>query len=233
MLTITNTSVTGSGTMLSVDPAGLFSTGGTLTVDYGGSVTGGPVYAAAYQLNDGMVSANLGGPGGVTVSGGSDMVLSGANTYAGTTNVMSGTLIITSSTALPTGTALVIGGGGEFVFDPTAVASPLASSAPTGNAKPEVAVAQSPSEASLQVVMPVLSIAPAVVQHSGSVAPPASLLRQTSAHDAALQTSIALRATGNLAWLWWDVADAQSQQRRSAGDLDRNAVDELLADGRL
>ena len=54
----TDTSVTGTHT-LSVDPNGLFSTDGTLTVDSGGSVTGGPIFAAAYQLNDGVVSADL------------------------------------------------------------------------------------------------------------------------------------------------------------------------------
>ena len=61
----TGTSVTGNGT-LNVNAAGAFSTGGILTVDTGGSLIGGPVTAAAYQLNAGTVSANLSGPGGLT-----------------------------------------------------------------------------------------------------------------------------------------------------------------------
>ena len=91
VLTVTaDTSVTGSGTILSVDTSGLFATGGTLTVDMGGSVIGGPVTAAAYQLNDGTVGANLSGPGGVTKDTGGTVVLSGVNTYMGGTAVERG-----------------------------------------------------------------------------------------------------------------------------------------------
>ena len=95
----TSTSVTG-GAALNVDPNGLLAVGGTLTLDTGGSVTGGPIYAAGYQLNSGMASANLGGLGGVTKATSGTVTLSGTNTYAGPTVVKAGTLIVTSSSRL-------------------------------------------------------------------------------------------------------------------------------------
>jgi len=118
-LTVTSgTSVTSNGT-LSVDPQGAFSTGGTLVLDSGGSLVGGPITAAAYQLNAGTASADLAGPGGLTKDTSGTLVLSGTNTYAGGTVVNSGTLVAASAGALPHGTSLSIGAGGIFVFDPS------------------------------------------------------------------------------------------------------------------
>ena len=105
-----------------------FSTDGTLTVDSGGSVTGGPIFAAAYQLNDGVVSADLSGPDGVMKNSGSDdntVILSGSNSYAGPTVVNAGTLIVATADALPDGTSLTVGAGGVFVFDPSQAASSI------------------------------------------------------------------------------------------------------------
>jgi autotransporter-associated beta strand protein len=111
----TGTSVTGNGT-LNVDPNGAFSTGGTLTLDSGGSLIGGPITAAAYQLNDGTSSAKLSGPGGLTKDTGGTVTLSGSNSYTGGTLVKDGTLIVANASALPDGTSLTIGAGGIFVF---------------------------------------------------------------------------------------------------------------------
>jgi autotransporter-associated beta strand protein len=107
----TNVSVTASG-VLNVIPGGMFSSGGTLTLDTGGSIIGGSVSAAAFQLNGGTVSANLSGPGGLTKSTNGTITLSGSNSYAGGTVINGGTLILANAGALPTGTNLTIGAGG-------------------------------------------------------------------------------------------------------------------------
>ena len=181
ILTVTNNfNITGGGT-LSVDPNGAFFVGGTVTFD-AGSLSGGPVAAAAYQLNDGTVSADLAGPGGVTVgsvTGGSSTVtassasgfvgntvtLSGTNSYAGGTTVNAGTLVITSASALPDGTSLTIGAGGTFVFDPSQAASNV-SAAGLAAAAPEITVA---SESSTPIV--VASAGPDIGHHANSVDP--------------------------------------------------------------
>jgi autotransporter-associated beta strand protein len=118
----TDTSVTAGG-ILSIDPNGAFSTGGTLTVDSGGSVSGGSVTAAAFQFNDGTVSANLSGPGGLTKGGAGSATLSGTNTYGGGTSVLSGTLNVAGANALPGGSNLTVGFGAASFFAPTTAAS--------------------------------------------------------------------------------------------------------------
>ena len=123
----TDTSVTGGAT-LSVDPNGLFSTGGTLILDTGGSLNGGPITAAAYQLNDGTVSANLSGPGGVTVGNGGTVTLSGDNSYTGPTLDANGTLIAASQWALPAGSSLFVGAGAGTTFGASQTAPSLSSS---------------------------------------------------------------------------------------------------------
>jgi autotransporter-associated beta strand protein len=57
------------------------------------------------------ISGNINGVGGLTASdpaGGSNVVLSGNNSYGGGTTVLAGNLQLGSSTALPTGTALTL-----------------------------------------------------------------------------------------------------------------------------
>ena len=114
----TATSVTG-GSTLSVAPGGAFFSGGTVTV-VTGTLCGGPVIAAAYQLNDGTVSADLYGAGGVTVgtatATGGTVTLSGANFYAGPTVVKAGTLIVASAGGLPSGSSLVVGSSASILF---------------------------------------------------------------------------------------------------------------------
>ena len=114
----TGASVTDEGTLI-VDPEGVFSTGGTLTLDTGGYLSGGAITAAAYQLDDGTASANLSGPGGLTKDTSGTVLLTGADSYAGPTVVKDGTLIATNASALPSGTSLVVAAGGTFVFDPS------------------------------------------------------------------------------------------------------------------
>ena len=57
------------------------------------------------------------------------LVLDGEdNTYGGGTVVEQGTLIAADTGAIPNSSALVIGAGGTFVFDPTAAGAPLSDS---------------------------------------------------------------------------------------------------------
>ena len=59
---------------------------------------------------------------------GGTLIFSGSDSYSGGTNVSAGTLIVTSQTALPDGSALSVGAGGMFVFDPMqAFAAPIES----------------------------------------------------------------------------------------------------------
>jgi autotransporter-associated beta strand protein len=95
---------------------GFFSTGGTLSLDTGGSLTGGPVFANSYQLNDGTASADLSGPGGLTKDTGGTVTLSGVNSYAGGTVVDAGTLIVANAGALPDGSSLTVGSRAAFAF---------------------------------------------------------------------------------------------------------------------
>jgi autotransporter-associated beta strand protein len=105
------TSVTAGGT-LNVDPNGAFSTGGILMLDSGSSIIGGSVRAAAFQLNDGAVSASLSGTGALTKNTNGTVTLSGSNSYAGGTVINGGTLIVANSGAIPLGTNLSISAGG-------------------------------------------------------------------------------------------------------------------------
>ncbi len=143
----TGTSVTGNGT-LNVNAAGDFSTGGILTVDTGGSLIGGPVTAAAYQLNAGTVSAELSGPGGLTKDTGGTLTISGDNSYSGGTVVNDGTLIVANASALPSGTSLTVEAGGIFLFDASQAASSVSAA---GLAAPSPATA-AVSKASTPIV---------------------------------------------------------------------------------
>ncbi len=169
----TDTSVT-CGATLNVDLMGAFSTGGTLTVDTGGSLSGRPITAAAYQLNDGTVSADLSGPGGVTKDTSGTVIDSGINSYAGPTVINNGTFIAAS--ALPSGTSLIVGAGGTFIFDPSATAGGLA----VGSTASTVGAAAAPATsaplvaasavASASVTASALSTpSPAIAATSGSI----------------------------------------------------------------
>ena len=61
--------------------------------------------------NDVAISSHIVGTGGFTKIGGGELILSGDNSYSGTTTLNAGLLDIESATALGTG-PLVINGGG-------------------------------------------------------------------------------------------------------------------------
>ena len=61
---------------------------------------------------------------GLTLTGNGELVLSGTGNYGGPTAVDGGTMYLTNSTALPTGTALIVGAGGTFIFDPSLAFAP-------------------------------------------------------------------------------------------------------------
>jgi autotransporter-associated beta strand protein len=88
---------------------------------YGRQPHRGSVFATAYQLNDGFVSADVSGPGGVTKDTGGTVLLFGSNTCLGDTAVDAGTLVVAALNALPARTNLVVNAGGTVVLagDPT------------------------------------------------------------------------------------------------------------------
>ena len=124
-------------------------TGGTLTLDNSGStvpltvLTGSHAITAPLSLA-GNLAANVAAGSSLTLSGGigqdsPDMsltedgggllILSGTDTYSGGTTVDAGTLVVASGSALADGSSLTIGAGATMIFDPSAVAAPVLSSA--------------------------------------------------------------------------------------------------------
>ena len=82
-----------------------------------GTLADGSLNAAAYDVLQGAISANLGGQAAALVKSGSGtVVLNGANSYQGGTIVLAGTLVIANPLALPDGGGLVVGSGGVLVF---------------------------------------------------------------------------------------------------------------------
>ena len=68
---------------------------------------------------DVTIAGNIGqtnGSLGIVKTGPGTLVLSGANTYAGSTTVLAGMVQVNGAQALPVGGCLTIGGGGTFVF---------------------------------------------------------------------------------------------------------------------
>ena len=79
---------------------------------------------------------SLSGPGGLTVVGGGELILSGSDSYSGGTEVEAGTLVAMSSASLPGGSSLTIGADATSIFD---LASARAPAALTISAVPEPA----------------------------------------------------------------------------------------------
>ena len=71
-----------------------------------------------------VAAVDLAGSNGLTTDG-ATLVATGADTYSGPTQV-NGTLIVTTAAALPAGTSLGVGAGGNVDFDPAALTSPPA-----------------------------------------------------------------------------------------------------------
>ena len=73
------------------------------------------------NISDGSLGKSL------TLNGGGELILSGANSYGGGTVVNAGTLIVTSKYSLPDGGSLTVAAGGTMIFDPSMAGSPAAS----------------------------------------------------------------------------------------------------------
>jgi autotransporter-associated beta strand protein len=85
--------------------------------------------AAAGNL---QISGDISQGGGIVKTGAGTAVLSGTNTYAGSTTVLEGTLQVPSSDALAPGTALIVGSGAEFLFGSSLGGQPLQVASPAG-----------------------------------------------------------------------------------------------------
>jgi autotransporter-associated beta strand protein len=112
-----------------LDLATYSTTAGIVTV-LSGAITGSGTAAlsgSAYNVQSGLVSANLGDLGGSVLTKTTDgiLVLSGSNGYQGGTIVSNGTLILTNNAAIADGTNLTIG-------NPSAFAAPVVPSPVAG-----------------------------------------------------------------------------------------------------
>jgi autotransporter-associated beta strand protein len=109
MNTLSNTgSVTVNGGTLAIGANS--DTVGTVTLQ-NGSITGstGVLTGSAYNVENGLISANLGGTAALTKSSGGTVTLSGANTYSGTTAINNGTLVLNGSLSNLSAVTVAIG----------------------------------------------------------------------------------------------------------------------------
>jgi fibronectin-binding autotransporter adhesin len=103
-----------AGGILSI--AGNSDTVGTVTLT-NGSITGntGVLTGSSYAVQNGTISAILGGTASLTKSTGGTVTLSGANTYSGNTSLSTGTLLVNNTTGSATGTGSVTTDFGTFL----------------------------------------------------------------------------------------------------------------------
>jgi autotransporter-associated beta strand protein len=95
-------------------------------------MSGGNLDVAASSGGILELSGNVGDGGagyGLTLTGNGELVLSGTGSYGGPTAVDGGTMYLTNSTALPGGNALIVGAGGNFIFDPSQAFAPASGNA--------------------------------------------------------------------------------------------------------
>jgi len=88
-----------------------------------GSGTNGTAYAhlsVGANGNSGTYAGTISGIGDLSKIGAGTLVLSGSDTYTGSTTVAAGALVVTTAAALPSGTSLTVNAGGTFLFDPLA-----------------------------------------------------------------------------------------------------------------
>jgi fibronectin-binding autotransporter adhesin len=102
--------VNGAGAVL--DLGGYSSNAGTLTLT-NGTVQDGTLTAPVIALQNGLISANLAGNGiAMTMSNsGGAVVLSGSNTFTGTTTISAGSLQLGSQSGIPDNTTVALTGG--------------------------------------------------------------------------------------------------------------------------
>ena len=132
-LSFSNSSYTLSGGSLTLNSstgtATVTALSGTQTFD--ATVTVNLATSASFAVSNSAqvtIAAAVSGSGALSLTGDGTgtLVLGGANnTYTGGTYVEQGTLIANNNGAIPDSTALVIGAGGTFVYDPTVTGSAL------------------------------------------------------------------------------------------------------------
>jgi autotransporter-associated beta strand protein len=85
-----------------------------------GAIERGTIGAAAFNVSNGLISANLTGAGALTKSGTGTVTLSGQNAYTGETQVLGGRLVLGGNQVLSSTAAVTVRGGvldlgGDFV----------------------------------------------------------------------------------------------------------------------
>ena len=88
------------------------SHGHSVSIQSGGVATASLTFSntsGTYLLSGGPIQ----GPTSLVLSGGGTLVLANSNAYTGGTNLQEGTLIVNNPYALPAGTSLTVGAGGD------------------------------------------------------------------------------------------------------------------------
>ena len=222
-----------------------------------GSLSSASVPGEMLEVQSGTMIASLAGSAGLNKTGAGTVTLAGSNSYHGGTTVSAGTLNVTTAAALPAGTALTVGAGGTFVFDPSIALSPavLSSNSAAAGALPAAANGASlvgpTANTDAAAVTPLQGLAlvsaPTPRSLSASTAPaflPATLL---PALPAVLPSSVAsdtlwasypqatgsagVRASGAAGYLAWLNSSVQSSNAgESAAETNRRiaALDAVL-----
>ena len=129
-----NFTISGSGSLTlsntSTGMAGVTVSGGTQTIASTMQIAGGNLLVTASNSGWLAVPGNISDDGNqraltLAGDGSGQLVLGGSNSYTGGTYVEQGTLVANTSGAIPDSSALIIGAGGTFVFDPTVTGSAL------------------------------------------------------------------------------------------------------------
>jgi autotransporter-associated beta strand protein len=140
-LLIAGTGTLGATSAATAVSAGTLDLGGTTQTQNGGlTLSGGTVQNGIFQssggftLGDGVISAVLAGGGGLAKSGTGTVVLSGINTYTGSTGVTAGNLTVNGSIASSSGVTVGVDGtlGGSGTLPATMVNGFVAPNNPGG-----------------------------------------------------------------------------------------------------
>ncbi len=177
------------------------SSGATIVLAGGTHVIAAPVVLAdnlvvtgsgTLDFNSASSITETNGSYSLTMSGaGGKLILSGSDTYAGAMAVTGGTLLVTTRTALPSGTALIVGAGGVFIFDPltqwaTAVSGSWSSTGNWTGGAPDSAGAVAAFNAPTTTPLTITLDSSQTVGRCNSATPPASA--QATRLVAAVQT---------------------------------------------